>query len=166
MTILSVDKDAATCTMVVTSEFDAPVDLVWQLWANPRLLERWWGPPTWPATVEEHDLTPGGKVSYFMTGPDGDKAGGYWNVLEVEPPHTLLLEDGFADAEGNANDDLPQTRFRVDISEAGDKTRMLISSTYPSLEAMEQLIEMGMEDGLREAMGQIDGLLAEVKASA
>lgn len=166
MTVISVDKDPAACTMVVTSEFDAPVDLVWQLWANPRLLERWWGPPTWPATVTEHDLTPGGKVSYFMTGPDGDKAGGYWDVLEVDPPHTLLLQDGFADPEGNANDDLPQTRFKVEIAEAGDKTRMLISSVYPSTEAMEQLIAMGMEEGLTLAMGQIDGLLEEVKASA
>ena len=166
MTVINVDKDLSACTMVVTSEFDAPVDLVWQLWANPRLLERWWGPPTYPATVTEHDLKAGGKVKYFMTGPEGETPGGYWDVLEVDPPKSLLLQDGFADAEGNANDDLPKTKFRVDISEAGDKTRMLISSTYGSTEAMEQLLSMGMEEGLTEAMGQIDPLLEELKASA
>lgn len=69
MTVINVEKDAAKATMIVTSEFDAPVDHVWQLWADPRLLERWWGPPTYPATVTEHNLTPGGKVKYFMTGP-------------------------------------------------------------------------------------------------
>lgn len=166
MTVLSVNKDAAAGTMVVTAEFDAPVDDVWQLWANPRLLERWWGPPTYPATVTEHNLTPGGKVSYFMTGPEGDTPGGYWNVIAVEAPHRLELEDGFADAEGNANDDLPQTKFRVDINEVDGKTRMLISSTFPSTEAMEQMVEMGMEEGLKEAMGQIDALLAEAAAAS
>ena len=44
---------------------------VWQLWADPRLLERWWGPPGFPATFEHHDLTPGGTITYFMSGPDG-----------------------------------------------------------------------------------------------
>jgi hypothetical protein len=74
MTVTDVRKDPAALTMTVASEWDAPIARVWQLWADPRKLERWWGPPTYPATVVEHDLRPGGKVSYFMTSPRGRAA--------------------------------------------------------------------------------------------
>ena len=163
MTVLSVDKDANARTMVITSEFSASIANVWQLWANPRLLERWWGPPTYPATVDLHDLTPGGKVTYFMTGPEGDKYGGYWDVIEADPPSHLVLEDGFANGDtGAPNDDMPRTRTVVSIEEAGDKTRMVLTATFSSAEAMEQLLAMGMDEGMRLAMGQIDAILEEV----
>ena len=86
MPITRVDKDPENSTMTVLAEYDAPVERVWQLYADPRQLERFWGPPSWPATVVDHDLTPGGRVTYFMTGPDGEKSGGLWDVLEVEAP--------------------------------------------------------------------------------
>ena len=57
MSVTSVHKDPETMTMTVTAEYDAPVARVWQLWADPRQLERWWGPPTYPATVVDHDLS-------------------------------------------------------------------------------------------------------------
>ena len=82
MTVKDVKKDPATLTMVITAEFDAPVESVWQLWADPRQLERWWGPPTYPATVVDHDLVAGGTVNYVMTGPEGDKHGGWWRSEE------------------------------------------------------------------------------------
>jgi uncharacterized protein YndB with AHSA1/START domain len=64
MSVTSVRKDTEQLTMTVTAEYDVTADRAWQLWADPRQLERWWGPPTYPATVEKHDLTPGGQVSY------------------------------------------------------------------------------------------------------
>ncbi|MFP3881190.1 MAG: SRPBCC domain-containing protein [Actinomycetota bacterium] len=72
MTVTNTKKDPENLTFEITSEFDASVDRVWGLWEDPRQLEKWWGPPTYPATVVEHDLTPGGKVKYYMTGPEGD----------------------------------------------------------------------------------------------
>ena len=67
MTVTSVRKDPEALTMIVTAELDATVERSWQLWADPRQLERWWGPPTYPATVVDHDLTTGGRVTYYMT---------------------------------------------------------------------------------------------------
>lgn len=160
MTVLSIDKDAAAKSMVITAEFDADVDSVWQLWANPRLLERWWGPPTYPATVDLHDLTVGGKVTYFMTGPEGDQHGGYFDIVEVEAPTRLAFDDGFAGPDGAANAAMPVTRVEVSIAAAGDKIRMLVTSKFASTEAMEQLLAMGMDEGMREAMSQIDAILA------
>ena len=59
MTVLSVVHDPVALTITIVSEFDAPVARVWEVWADPRQLERWWGPPGFPATVAEHDLIPG-----------------------------------------------------------------------------------------------------------
>lgn len=160
MTVKDVKKDPATLTMVVTAEFDAPVERVWQLFADPRQLERWWGPPDYPATVVDHDLAPGGTVTYFMTGPEGDKYGGWWRILAVDAPHSLELQDGFADDTGAPNPDMPTTTMRVVLTEKGGVTQMVMTSTFPSLEAMEQLISMGVEEGLRAAMGQMDAILA------
>ncbi len=162
MPITHVEKDLAAHTMTVFAEFAAPINRVWALYADPRQLERTWGPPAWPATVVDHDLRVGGKVTYFMTGPDGEKAAGYWNVLEVDEPRRFVVDDGFADDSGQPNMDLPMTRveFQFEEQPAG-RTAMRVTSTFASSDAMQQLINMGMEEGMREAMGQIDGVLAE-----
>jgi len=162
MTITSVEQDLDQLTLTLIAEFDAPVERVWQLWADPRQLERWWGPPTYPATVEEHDLSPGGDVTYFMTGPEGDKHGGWWRVTAVNPPESLEFIDGFADAEGKPATDLPTTTVRVRlIAQEGGGTRTEVRSTYDSREQMEQVLNMGVVGGMRQAFGQIDALLAE-----
>ena len=160
MTVISIDKDPEAMTMTVAAEFDAPVRRVWEVWANPRQLEKWWGPPTYPATVVDHDLSPGGKVGYFMTGPEGDRHWGWWRILRVDGPHHLEFEDGFADEAGEPDPAMPTTIARVSLADQPDGgTRMTIETTFPSLEAMEQLIAMGMEEGIGMAVGQIDGLL-------
>jgi uncharacterized protein YndB with AHSA1/START domain len=162
MTVTAVHKDPSARTMTLTAEFDASPERVWQLWADPRQLERWWGPPTWPATFTRHDLSPGSRVDYHMTGPEGEEAHGYWNVVETDPPHRLVFRDGFAHDDGTPNDALPQNEGRVTIEEIGDgRTRMSIHSIFPSTEAMEQVLAMGMEEGLKLAVGQIDAILAE-----
>jgi uncharacterized protein YndB with AHSA1/START domain len=162
MTVTAVQKDPKALTMTITAEFDASPERVWQLWADPRQLERWWGPPTYPATFTQHDLTPGSRVVYHMTGPEGDQPHGYWDVLEADPPHRLAFRDGFADADGTPNDEFPLTEGHVTIEPVGEgRTRMSIESRFPSVEAMEQLAAMGMEEGMTLAVGQIDAILAE-----
>lgn len=162
MTVTAVRKDPEGLTMTLDAEFDASPDRVWQLWADPRQLERWWGPPTYPATVTAHDLRSGGRVEYLMTGPEGDQPRGYWEVIEAEAPRRLVFRDGFADADGRPNADLPLTEARVTISDIGDgRTRMSIESRFPDAAAMEQILAMGMEQGLTEAVGQIDAILGE-----
>ena len=165
MTVMNVDQDRDALTLTLTAEYDAPVARVWQVWADPRQLERWWGPPTYPATFVEHDLTPGGTVTYFMTGPDGDQPHGYWRVVAVDAPGRLEVQDGFAHDDGTPNDDLPITTMRVTLEErTGGGTRMTIQSVFPSLEAMDRMAAMGMVEGITEAVNQIDALLANAGA--
>ena len=160
MSVTSVEKDLDTLTMRLTAEFAAPVEKVWQVWEDPRKLERWWGPPGFPATFVDHDLTPGGRAHYFMSGPDGEVYHGCWDVLAVDAPTSIELDDAFADETGAPNPDLPVTRMRVTLSADGDTTRVEVVSTFSSREGMEQVIEMGVEEGMTQAANQIDALLA------
>ena len=166
MTVTAVRKDTDALTLTLDAEFDASPERVWQLWSDPRQLERWWGPPTYPATVDSHDLRSGGRVEYHMTGPEGDQPHGYWDIEEADPPSRLVFRDGFANADGTPNSDLPLNQMRVAIKETGNgRTRMSIESIFPDAAAMEQMLAMGMEEGLKEAVGQIDTILAEQAVS-
>lgn len=164
MPVTDVTKDLDALTMTITAEFDAGAERIWELWSDPRQLERWWGPPAYPATFVDHDLSPGGRAAYFMTSPEGKRYHGWWRVEEAEAPRRLRFEDGFADAEGKPNPELPTTIATVTIAEADGATRMRIESKFGSREGMEQTIEMGMEQGMVEALGQIDALLAGAEA--
>ena len=95
MTVTTIDKDTEALTLTLTADFAAPVDAVWELWADPRKLERWWGPPSYPATFVEHDLTPGALVTYFMTSPDGDKHYGWWRIGTVDAPSVSRLAEAY-----------------------------------------------------------------------
>lgn len=165
MTVLSVDKNAEAMTMVITAEFTASIAHVWQLWADPRLLERWWGPPGFPSTFEQHDLTPGGTITYFMSGPDGgDRFDGTWNVVEVDAPSRLVLEDAIVDDNGTPSDGNSMTRMEIDVEARGGKTRMIVTTHFDSLDGMEQAIATGVGEGMKACMYQIDALLADVAA--
>jgi uncharacterized protein YndB with AHSA1/START domain len=159
MPVTAVNRDLDALTMTITAELDASADRVWELWSDPRQLERWWGPPSHPATFVDHDLSPGGRITYFMTGPEGEKFHGRWRVEEVEPPNQLRFADDDTDDEGTPNDGGP-AEMTVTIAEVGGTTTMSIESRFPDREALERAIEMRMEQGMTEALGQIDGLLA------
>lgn len=167
MTVTDVRTDTAARTLTITASYAATPEQVWRLWSEPRLLERWWGPPTYPATVVEHDLTPGGLVTYFMTSPEGERYHGWWRLLAVDAPRSLEYEDGFGDAQGNPDPAMPTTTIHVGIEATGaGSTTMTIASTFPTLEAMEQLSAMGMVEGMTAALGQTDALLAEMAAAS
>jgi uncharacterized protein YndB with AHSA1/START domain len=161
MSVTGVQKDPTARTMTITTEYDAPIERVWKLWSDPRQLERWWGPPTYPATVVDHDLRNGGRVSYYMTGAEGDRHGGWWRILDVDPPRSLSFEDGFSDEAGEPNPAMPTMVVDVNLEpKSGHGTRMAITTTFPSDEAMEQVLSMGAEEGMTAALGQIDAVLA------
>jgi uncharacterized protein YndB with AHSA1/START domain len=160
MPVTDVQHDLDTLTLTITAEFAAPIERVWQVYADPRQLERVWGPPTYPATVVDHDLTPGGRVTYFMTSPEGQKHAGWWEVTAVEAPHRLAFDDGFADADFNPLPDLPVSKNEYTFEEADGRTRALFISTYASADALQQVLDMGVVEGATSALNQIDDLLA------
>lgn len=160
MPVTEVTKDPKALTMTVVADLAAPIERAWRLLADPRQLERWWGPPEYPATVAEHDLTPGGRVLYYMTGPEGDQPHGWWRVVAVEAPRYLEVEDGFGDDAWNPLPDMPAMTLRFTLEETPGGSRMTMVSTFESREAMEQVLAMGAEEGIRAAAGQMDAILA------
>jgi uncharacterized protein YndB with AHSA1/START domain len=161
MTVVSTHKDIEALTLTFVAEFDASVERVWQVWEDPRQLERWWGPPTWPATFERHDFVVGGESRYYMTGPEGQKARGWWTVTAIEAPHRLEFDDGFSGDDGEPLDRADTTHAVVSIDAVDGGTRMTAVSTFTSSEQLEKLLAMGMEEGMRLAMAQIDAVLAD-----
>src|SRR5439155_279945 len=111
MTVTAVRKDPERLTLTIEAEFDASAERVWQLWADPRQLERWWGPPTYPATFTKYDLAPGGRVEFYMTWPAGDQPHGHWDVSENGIAtmklrnDTQVSVDGVVKANGGRNED-------------------------------------------------------------
>ena len=161
MPVIGSNRDRDECTFTIAAVYDEPVERIWQLWADPRQLERWWGPPSYPATFEQHDLTPGSLVTYFMTGPQGDQPRGWWKVLEVDAPNSLLIDDGFGSDPQSAPPELPVMRMRMSLTNRENGgTAMQLVTTFPSSQALDQVLDMGMEEGITLAMSQIDDVLS------
>ncbi|HYN55599.1 MAG TPA: SRPBCC family protein [Motilibacterales bacterium] len=166
MPITSVSKDPATLTMTVVADFPVPVQRLWDAYADPRQLELFWGPPTYPAQFTRHDMYPGGRSDYVMTGPDGDESRGYWEWLDVQPLQSFEVRDGFADTDGAANQELPSMRMVFSFAATDAGSKVTTTTFFSSLEDLDQLVAMGMEQGLREAMSQMDAVLADLATFA
>lgn len=166
MPITSIDSDTDALSLTVVGDYPVPVERLWQAYADPRQLERFWGPETWPARFTRHDMKAGGRSEYHMTGPDGEKAHGWWRYLAVEPGRFFEVEDGFANADGTLDDALPTMRMRYTFEPTATGSRFTSVTTFPNLEAMEQLVKMGMMEGMKSALSQLDGVLADRSTAA
>ena len=166
MPITSVTRDPDALTMTVVAEFPTGVQRLWEAYVDPRQLERFWGPPTYPATFTRHDAAVGGRSSYRMNGPDGDSHGGYWEWLSVDPLKGFEVRDGFANADGEPNTAMPSMRMHFVFEEAGDGSRVTTTTYFDSVADLERVLEMGIEEGMREAMGQMDAVLADLTSFA
>ncbi len=166
MPVTSVSRDPESLTMTVVADFDVPVQRLWDAYADPRQLERFWGPPTYPARFTRHDMFPGGRSEYAMTGPEGDVHRGYWEFLQVRPTESFEVLDGFANADGSPNPDLPASRSEFVFSSTPTGSQVTVTSHFTSVADLEQLLEMGMEEGMRAAMGQMDGVVADLRSFA
>ncbi|MCO5201540.1 MAG: SRPBCC domain-containing protein [Chloroflexi bacterium] len=166
MPITSVVKDPTALTMTVVADFPVPVRRLWDAYADPRQLEKFWGPPEWPATFTRHDMTPGGRSAYHMTGPGGERSSGYWEFLAVDAPRSFEVRDGFALPDGSPNAEMPSMRMVYTFEATPAGSRLTTTTHFPSLSALEQLIAMGMEEGMRAAMGQIDAVVADLASFA
>ena len=161
MPVLSSHKDPDALTLTVVAEFDASAERVWQVWEDARQLERWWGPPTWPATFETHDFVVGGQSHYCMTGPDGEKIHGRWTITAIDAPRRFEFDDGFANDDGTPDSALPAMHGVMTLDSAQGKTLMTTVTEFANTEHLEQMLAMGMEEGMVGAVGQIDDVLTD-----
>lgn len=164
MTVIETRTDEADLSLTLVAEFDATPDRVWQVWSDPRQLERWWGPPGYPATFTQHDFVPGGQSRYHMTGPDGETPRGWWRIDSLEPPTRIEFANGLAGADGEPVPDLEPMPGVVTFEDLDGRTRMTAVTRFVDVQQMEMMLGMGMREGMALAVGQIDGLLSPVPA--
>ena len=166
MPVTSITKDPDSLTMTVVADFPVGVQRLWDAYADPRQLERFWGPPNYPATFARHDMHAPGRTEYWMTGPEGDIHRGYWEYLAVDPGRSFEVRDGFAAEDGSFNEELPSMRVTFTFTATDTGSRVSTTTSFNSLSDLEQLTEMGMEEGTRLAMGQMDDVLADLATFA
>jgi uncharacterized protein YndB with AHSA1/START domain len=161
MPVTDITKDVENRTLTITAEFAAPVERVWAIYEDPRQLEQVWGPPEYPATFVDHDLRAGSRTTYYMTSPEGEKFAGYWDVTGVDPTTRFTFLDGFAHEDLTPNDALPVSENVYTFTATDAGTTAVFTSTFASAEALQTVLDMGMEEGARSAIDQIDGFLAQ-----
>jgi uncharacterized protein YndB with AHSA1/START domain len=160
MTVTSVTKDAEKLAMTFVKEFDAAVPRVWQLYADPRLLEQWWTPPEFPMTIVDHELSVGGYVRADVTGPGGEKVQAYWRITAVDAPRSMAWEDGFLDDQGRPNAEMPLNLMALTLAErTGGGTVMTLVTTFASVESMEMHVAMDLEEQMTAAFARAERLL-------
>lgn len=160
MPITTVTSDLQSLTLTVVGDYPVSVERLWEAYSDPRQLERFWGPETWPAKFTRHDFTVGEWSHYTMTGPDGAQSSGWWKFLAIERPRLIEIEDGFSKADGTPDTTMPTMRMTFTFESTVTGARFTGVTRFASLESMEQLVKMGMVEGMRSAIGQLDAVLA------
>lgn len=163
MPVTDIITDPEKLTMTVIADFAAPVERLWGAFTEPRQLERFWGPPGWPATFTAFDFEPGGKAEYAMRGPRGEKSAGAWEFLSIDAPRAFEVLDAFVDDDGKPLDGFPAMRMTFTFEPTAEGSRMVNTSYFDSAEALEQIVAMGAVEGTRMAMAQLDAVLQDLR---
>ncbi|MDJ0333978.1 SRPBCC family protein [Salinibacterium sp. G-O1] len=166
MPVTSVEKDLDKLSITIVADFAAPVSRLWDAYIDPRQVERFWGPPTYPATFLRHDAAVGGRSVYRMTGPTGDEHYGCWEWTHVDAGTSFDIIDWFADETGEPNTQLPSSRATFAFEATDSGSRLTTVSSFDTAEQLDQLLEMGMLEGTSQAMAQIDDVLVDLAAFA
>ncbi len=159
----SIQRDLENKTLTIERRFNAPLDRVWRAYTDPRILDQWWAPKPWQTETIGMDFRAGGYWHYAMNGPEGEQHFGRMDFSEIKARRHYVALDVFADASGDAVPDMPKQTFVTSFIDEGKKTKVIVVVDYESVEDMQKVIEMGMEEGLTMAQDQLEELLASKK---
>ncbi|WP_242929177.1 SRPBCC family protein [Pontibacter vulgaris] len=160
----SVNKENKTIT--VKREFAAELPLVWDAYTKSEILDQWWAPKPWKARTKTMDFREGGYWHYAMVGPEGEEHWALANYKTIDPKKRFTALDGFADAEGVVNTEMPQSKWEVSFTPKEEVTLVENLITFDDLAQLETTIQMGFKEGLTMAMENLDTLLAAQKQEA
>lgn len=166
MPTTSVHTDPEELTMTLVAEFPVPVERLWGAFADPRQLERFWGPPGFPATFTSFDLRPGGRADYRMTSPQGERFLSLWRISEVDEPRRIVFEDLFSTEDGAVDESMPASETVLSFDGVGSGSRVTVLTSFSSSADLDRMLEMGMLEGYSQAFGQLDTVLADLREYA
>ena len=160
----SVNKENKTIT--VKREFAAELPLVWDAYTKSEILDQWWAPKPWKSRTKTMDFREGGHWHYAMVGPEGEEHWALANYKTIDPKRRFTALDGFADADGVINTQMPQSKWEVSFTPEDDFTLVENRITFDDLAQLETTIQMGFKEGLTMAMENLDQILAAQKQVA
>lgn len=153
-------KDIAAKTLKVERQFNAPIELVWRAYTEAELLTKWWAPAPWKAESKELNFQPGGRWLYCMVGPAGERHWGCMMYKSIEKHKHFDIQDAFCDENGNINTEFPTATARISFESSANGTIVKWDTIYPTSEALQQVLDMGMEQGLSMCIDQLEALFA------
>lgn len=153
-------RDDANARLTIERTFGASRERVWNALTDPALLEQWWAPRPWKTETVTMDFSVGGRWFYAMVGPEGERHFCRMDYVAIEPGRRYKAEDAFTDESGTPIESLPRQTFETTLHEDGPgRTRVVTVVDYASLEDLEKILEMGMQEGLTMAQDQLEALL-------
>ncbi|MES2070069.1 MAG: SRPBCC domain-containing protein [Pseudomonadota bacterium] len=152
-----VDKEKNTIT--IKREFAAKRQLVWDCYTKSELLDRWFAPKPFTTKTKYMDFREGGHWHYAMVEPNGQEYWGRSDYQTIHPIDNYTALDGFCDDTGTLNPDLPRSKWDVSFSDVMAHTLVETVVSYTSAEALQQVINMGLKEGLTSTLERLDELL-------
>lgn len=154
-----------TQRLTLTRTFDAPRDLVWKAWTDPKYVAQWWGPKDFTIPVYRMDFRVGGKFHYCMKTPDGQEFWGGGEYHEIVPLEKIVFSMYFADADGNKvqpeaigiEHKADADAFDSVVFEDAGEARTTV--TYTGNETMEDAAESGQLEAMNQSFDKFSALL-------
>lgn len=159
------NADKAAATLTIAREFGAKRQTVWDYHTKRELLDQWFAPKPLTTKTKHMDFRDGGYWHYAMITPEAEE---YWNRLDyrsVSPIDGYTAMDGFSDASGTVNPNMPRSEWTVSFTDAPAGTLVTTIVRYASPEDLQKSIDMGLKDGMASTMERLDELLAAQPAA-
>lgn len=151
--------------LVLSRIFDAPRELVFEMYSKCEHIKHWWGPGDWPVTYCNMDFRVNGNWYYCMSGPDGQESWGKGIYQEIVRPEKLVWQDYFTDKDGNVNEKMPGMLHIVELTHENGKTIMKSHTHFSNPEQMKQILDMGVVEGMTMVFDQLEAYLVEITGS-
>ncbi len=151
--------DQKEASVFVMKIYESNVSEVWDHFTKPELLDLWWAPKPWKCETQKYDFQPGGKWHYAMVGPDGEREYANAEFTEINPHRSISWKDYFSDANENPNTDLPSVSWLIGFTGVEEGTKLTVNLHFANAEEMNQLVEMGFEEGFKMGLNQLEDLL-------
>lgn len=149
-------------TLNIKREFNANRLLVWDCYSKSEYLEQWFAPQPLVAKTQSMDFREGGFWLYAMVDSNGTEHWGRTDYQTIKPKEFYTALDGFCDKDGNLNLDFPQAKWHVEFKDQEEGTLVDTLITFNSLEDLEMVIEMGMEEGMKSTLNRLDEIIEQL----
>lgn len=158
----AVDRD--TATIRITREFASDLDLVWDAFTKPEILDQWFAPKPWRLQTKEMDFREGGRWLYAMISPENVSHWSLVNFTKIVDKVSFSSKNTFSDENGNVSTSWGLTYSLTDtiFKSSGDTTTVQIVKKMADLSQLEKFVEMGFKEGMAVVMKALDELLASL----